>query len=132
MAHWLLSQEPPAGFSVDRECELKASDDSKGSVRYAHHPLDIQEIQQHIRHGKMPTRLALTRAGRVSFVLTDTLVLKKIKLLGVALEYGPASESPDSFDADTAIMTGELDLLIPDLIDALGGELALTVQDAAL
>ena len=27
MAEWLLSQEAPAGFSIDRECELKAADE---------------------------------------------------------------------------------------------------------
>jgi recombination associated protein RdgC len=29
MAHWLKEQEPPAGFSVDRECELKSADEAK-------------------------------------------------------------------------------------------------------
>ncbi|MGP1684656.1 MAG: recombination-associated protein RdgC, partial [Giesbergeria sp.] len=39
MSHWLASQEPPAGFSVDRDCELKAADEAKAVVRYARHPL---------------------------------------------------------------------------------------------
>ena len=29
MAHWLKSQEPPAGFSIDRECELKSAGEDK-------------------------------------------------------------------------------------------------------
>ena len=38
MEHWLMTQEPPAGFSADRETELKACDDSKAVVRYARPP----------------------------------------------------------------------------------------------
>ncbi|TNV42581.1 recombination-associated protein RdgC, partial [Corallococcus exiguus] len=53
MAHWLKEQEPPVGFSVDRECELKSADESKAVVRYARHPLDIDEIREHIAAGKL-------------------------------------------------------------------------------
>jgi len=38
MEHWLMTQEPPAGFSADRETELKACDDSKAVVRYSRPP----------------------------------------------------------------------------------------------
>ncbi len=55
MAHWLATQEPPVGFSIDRECELKSADEAKAVVRYARHPLDIEEIQAHIAAGKLPT-----------------------------------------------------------------------------
>jgi recombination associated protein RdgC len=65
----------------------------------------------------------MTWNSRVSFVLTDTLALKKIKLLDVVLENSsPADGADDSFDADVAIATGELQHLLPDLIDALGGQ----------
>ncbi|WP_338496284.1 recombination-associated protein RdgC [Delftia tsuruhatensis] len=120
MAHWLLTQEAPAGFSVDRECELKAPDESKAVVRYGRHPLDIAEVKQHIQHGKLPTRLALTWDDRVSFVLTEGLQIRKIALLDAVME--GQSQDDGGFDADVAIATGELSKLIPDLIEALGGE----------
>jgi recombination associated protein RdgC len=120
MAHWLVSQETPAGFSVDRECELKAADESKAVVRYGRHPLDIAEVQQHIEHGKLPTRVAMTWDDRVSFVLTEGLQLRKVAMLDAVME--GQSQDDDGFDADVAIATGELSKLIPELIDALGGE----------
>ncbi|MDR0226355.1 MAG: recombination-associated protein RdgC [Burkholderiaceae bacterium] len=120
MAHWLMSQEPPAGFSIDRECELKAADESKAVVRYARHPLDIDEVRQHIEHGKLPTRLAMTWDDRVSFVLTEGLQVRKIALLDAVTD--GQSQDDGGFDADVAIATGELSRLIPDLIEALGGE----------
>ena len=125
MSEWLVSQEPPSGFTVDRECELKAADESKAVVRYARHPLDNDEVKQHVIGGKLPTRLALTWDSRVSFVLTEGLQLKKLTFLEVVFE-GAAAGKDDGFDTDTAIATGELRKLLPDLLEALGGEVALT------
>jgi recombination associated protein RdgC len=55
MAKWLTTQEPPPGFSIDRECELKAADESRAVVRYARHALDTDEVRQHVATGKLPT-----------------------------------------------------------------------------
>jgi recombination associated protein RdgC len=132
MAAWLSEKEAPAGFSIDRECELKQPDSEKAAVRYARHTLDIDEVGQHIQQGKLPTQLAMTWGGRVSFVLTEALAIKKIKLLDVVLEAhqgandGKGGGKDDGgFDADVALATGELRRLLPDLIEALGGEPAL-------
>ena len=119
MAHWLVDQEPPENFSIDRECELKANDESKAVVKYGRHPLDISEIQEHIKQGKLPTKLALTWDDRVSFVLTDALQLRKLAFLDAVFE---GEQLEDKFDADVVIATGELSKLIRDLIAALGGE----------
>ena len=123
MSEWLTTQEPPAGFSIDRECELKATDDTKAVVRYSKHPLDIEEVKQHIATGKVPTKLAMTWDDRVSFVLTDTMLVKKVSFLDVVFEGNKPEDS--GFDADAAIATGELAQLIPDLMAALGGEMEL-------
>ncbi len=126
MATWLSTKEAPADFTVDRECELKAPDESKAVVRYTRHALDTDEVAQHIAMGKMPTRLALTWNDRVSFVLTEGLQLKKIAFLEGVFDGNTASPGDgkaDNFDTDAAIATGELQGLIPDLIEALGGEM---------
>ena len=120
MADWLVSQEPPAGFSVDRECELKAADESKAVVRYVRHPLDTDEVKQHVQSGKLPSRLALTWEGRVSFALTESMQLKKLAFLDAVFE--ARADQDEGFDADVAIATGELRKLLPDLLEALGGE----------
>ncbi len=129
MAHWLSAQEPPVGFSIDRECELKSADESKAVVRYARHPLDIEEVQQHIQQGKLPTKLALTWDDRVSFMLTEGLQVRKLSFLDTVFEGTKADDG--GFDTDVAIATGELVKLIPDLIEALGGEAESGVASAA-
>lgn len=119
MAHWLTSKEAPAGFTVDRDLELKNPGEDKSVVRYTRHHLELDEIAQHIQEGKMPTQLALTWEGKVSFLLTELLVIKKIDMHGVEENLS----KDDGFDADAAIATGELSALWPDLLQALGGEL---------
>jgi recombination associated protein RdgC len=126
MAEWLSTKEAPPGFTIDRECELKQPDSEKSLVRYARHMLDIDEVGEHIKQGKLPTQLALTWDSRVSFVLTENFAIKKIKLLDVVLEgKEPAGKGDNDFDADVAIATGELGKLLPDLVEALGGPLKL-------
>ena len=128
MARWLTTQEAPRGFSVDRECELKAADESKAVVRYSRHPLDIQEVQAHIESGKQPTRVAMTWNSRVSFVLTEAMGVKKVAFLDVVFEGASGGASvggkgkDDGFDADVVMATAELSQLIPDLLAALDGE----------
>ena len=131
MSVWLTTGEPPAGFSVDRECELKSPDESKSAVRYARHALDIEEVRQHIANGKVPTQLALTWEGRVSLLLTDAMQVKKIAFLEGVFEGGGKPAKDEAFDADAAIATGELGKMIPDLLLALGGEQELGVPALA-
>ena len=124
MSHWLATREAPWRFTVDRDCELKAADEQKATVRYARHTLDIDEVAQHIAAGKVPTQLAMTWNDRVSFVLTEAGQVRKLKFLDVVLkEAGDTGKEEEGFDANVAILTGELSQLIPDLLEALGGEM---------
>jgi len=124
MAHWLATRDAPFNFTLDRDCEMKMPDDMKSTVRYSRHTLEINEVADHIAAGKVPTKLAITWDDRVSFELSDTGQLRKVKMLDVVLDgQQEAGKDDDSFDADAAIVTGELSALIPDLIDALGGEI---------
>jgi recombination associated protein RdgC len=127
MAAWLTEKEAPAGFSTDRECELKQPDSEKAAVKYSRHTLDIEEIGEHIKQGKLPTKLALTWDNRVSFVLTKDLGITKIAMLDVVVgdSKNATGGKDSSFDADVAIFTGEMAKLLPDLFEALGGVLEL-------
>lgn len=123
MAQWLSTDEAPEKFVVERECELKASDESRGTVKYNKFSLDTQEIKQHIQLGHMPTRLALTWNDRVSFVLTENLQVKKIAFQDAVFVDRPGNDgAEDLFDADVSILTGELSAMTDDLVAALGGE----------
>lgn len=118
MTNWLLSDEYPEGFHADRACVLKAADESKAMVKYSNHDVDIAEVQNHIRQGKLPISLALTWDDKVSFVLTDTGALQKVTLLDVEAD----GEHADAFDADVILTTETLRTMTYHLIEALGGE----------
>ncbi len=127
MADWLAGGDAPAGFTVDRDCELKSVADEKAAVRYVRHPLGDEvgaEIKAHLAAGKLPTRLALTWDERISFILTEKMEIKRLAFLDILKEEAEksAERADEQFDADFALMTGELTRFLPQLIAALGGE----------
>lgn len=125
MADWLAGGEAPAGFTLDRDCELKSVDEEKASVRYVRHSLEGDEIKAHLVAGKLPTRLALTWDDRISFILTEKGEIKRLAFLDVlkeSVEQG-TENADETFDAEFAMMAGEFNRLIPALLEALGGEI---------
>lgn len=124
MTNWLVSDEPPAGFTIDQDTELRSTSETRAVVRYVRHSIDIDEVRKHVEAGKQCTRLALTWADRVSFVLTDSLEIKRVAPLDVLKENQDnlAQNEAEEFDSDFALMAGELTQLLNDLVDALGGE----------
>jgi recombination associated protein RdgC len=129
MTSWLhdgdkLDTEDRQGFDLDRDCELKSTDELRSVVRYGKHPLDVDNVREHIKAGKVATKLALTWRGRVSFVLNESMQLRMLSFLDVVFEAGAAriDDKAEAFEADVAIFTGEMTKLIPDLVEALGGE----------
>ena len=121
MASWLLRGAAPVNFSIDDELELQAADKSKAVIRYLRHPLEGQEIRAHLTAGKYPTRLGLTWKDRLSFVLTDRLLLKRLDFLEMNEEAAEDDVDPaEQFDIDFAVMTGEFASLLKDLGTVLG------------
>lgn len=122
MSAWLTAGEADGNFQIERDCELKASSEDRAVVKYTRHTLDTDEVKQHIAHGKLPVKLALNWQGRVAFVLSESMALKRIAFMDTVFE-GTSKEKEDGFDADVAIATGELSQLLPELVEVLGGEL---------
>jgi len=123
MTGWLAEGEAPPGFSVDRDCELRLPGEDRATVRYVRHALDGEEIGEHIAAGKQATRLGLTWADRVSFILTEKMEIKRLQFLDILKEQsGQAEDAEALFQIEFALMTGELARMIADLVDSLGGE----------
>jgi len=132
MAAWLMDGVPPKDFVVDRDCEVKAADEMKAAVRYARHNLDTDEVKAHLTGGKMPTRLAMTWKERISFTLTDAMLIKGIEFLDIVFDGRDKPAKDEAFDVDAAIATGELAQMLPALIEGLGGELDFVGQSAVI
>lgn len=123
MTDWLINGEAPKGFTIDQDTELTANTEEKATIRYVRHSIDADDVQRHIAAGKQCTKLALTWNDHVSFVLTNTLTLKRIKPLDILDEDTDQRTRNDDerFDADFVLMTSEISTLLDDLVFALGG-----------
>lgn len=127
MADWLAGGEAPENFTIDQDCELKSVSEDKAAVRYVRHSLDGEDVREHLTAGKLPTKLALTYSDRISFVVTEKMEIKRIDLLDIVVEKAMEDAQPEDrqavFDAEFALYSAEIGLLIEALIEAFGGEL---------
>lgn len=124
MTDWLVADEAPGGFTVDQDTELRATGESKATVRYVRHSMDADDVKRHVSAGKQCTRLAMTWSDKISFVLTEALAIKRVTALDVLKESNDSTSRDDNerFDTDMALMTGELNRMMADIVEALGGE----------
>lgn len=123
MTAWLETDEAPVGFTIDRDATLRATGESRASVSYKKHSLEVDDIRRHIAAGKQCTKLAMTWNDKVSFVLTESLAIKGITPLDVITENSTSTKNDEErFDSDFALMSGELAKMLADVIESLGGE----------
>lgn len=121
MTEWIISGQPAPHFSIDQDAELRAGGDKAAVVRYVKHALDSDEIQKHVKGGKQCSRLALTFNDRVSFVLNESLDIKRIAALDILDESDSqmAANENEKFDGDFTLMCAELNALLTSLLEAL-------------
>ncbi len=81
MTEWLLTQKAPLDFVAGDACELRDTDAPNGMVRCRGQDLASAEILNHLRAGKLVTKLALEWDERFTFVLADDLSFKRIQLI---------------------------------------------------
>lgn len=112
MTEWLTARSLPEGLELGDECELREATGNAGAIaRCRRQTLDADEVQEHLRAGKQVAQLGLLFDGRISFVLGEDLVLRKLRFLDVIQEELD-QQAPDSaeaeLDARFALMALEL------------------------
>ena len=111
---WIAGEFLPEGLALGDECELKDPGERGAVVRCQRQDLAGEEIAKHLEAGKQVTRLALTLADRLSFVLGEDMVVRKLKFLESAVESLEGSERDSlhaELDARFALMAGEVSQL---------------------
>lgn len=124
LTHWIKEQEIPQGFTVLDEAELKAVLEG-GVLTSKKEDLFSDEIKQHIEAGKVVTKLYLDWQEKVSFVLTEEGLLKKIKFADSIKDKNSDIDKEDKaqrFDADFVLFTGTLVEMFGELQSVLGEE----------
>ncbi|AIN56869.1 recombination associated protein RdgC [Pseudomonas sp. TE6288] len=125
MTDWVKSQQAAEGFYVLDECELRDTAEDGGIVRCKRQDLTGEEIQLHLSTGKVVTQLALAWQDKLSFVLDDKMVIKRLKfeeLLQEQAEQDGGDEAQQQFDASFLLMMMTFTEFLPVLFEALGGE----------
>jgi len=128
MTDWLVEGNIPANFKLEDEAELCSALEGGGIIRCKQQDLLSDEIKNHLASDKFVTKLALNWADSISFMIGEEFAVKRVKFADVLQEQNEDIEKDDfaaRFDADFALMTGEIKQLIPAIIDAFGGEQSL-------
>ncbi|MDO1528890.1 recombination-associated protein RdgC [Fulvimonas sp. R45] len=123
MTDWLANGNLPAGLALGDECELRDPASATGAIaRCRRQDLDAEEVKEHLRNGKQVFQLGLVFDDRISFVLGEDLVLRKLKFLDVVMdELGDSHEDASAeADASFALLTLELERLLAKLEEWFG------------
>lgn len=124
MTQWLTGQAP-GDIGIETECELSKLEQEGSLIRCKRQDLGVPEIMNHLENGKQVTKLAITWAERMSFVLEDNLAIKRLKFLDLIQDQAAEINTQDQaeqFDVDFSIMSLELAQFLPRLIELFGGE----------
>lgn len=126
MTSWLDKNEAlPGGLELGEEAELKDPSENGAVLRCKQQDLLGVEIEPHLKAGKQAVKLALGWREQCCFILGEDLILRRLKfadsLLDQAADMG-AEDAAARFDADFYLLTETLAKLLPELLDALGGE----------
>ncbi len=129
MTGWLGGQTMPADFVLGDECELRDPVDSGAIVKCRRQELDSDEVREHLKVGKQCFHLGLVFAERLSFVLGEDMVVRKLQFLEAATEPLERDDRPSleaELDASFALVSGEIRILL----ERLEAEFSLSSADA--
>lgn len=125
MTDWVKTQKAADDFYVLDECELRDTHEDGGIVRCKRQDLTSEEIQLHLSTGKQVTQLSLAWQDKISFVLDDKLVVKRLRfeeLLTNEAEENGGDDALGQQDASFTLMMLTFGEFLPALFEALGGE----------
>lgn len=126
---WISGEQMPKGFELGDECELRDPVEAGAIVKCKNQELDSDEVREHLKAGKQGFLLALTFEERLSLVVGEDIVVRKLKFLETATE-SLEQDNRDSLraeiDATFALMSGELKSLLKRLTE----EFSLSAADA--
>ncbi|SER37566.1 recombination associated protein RdgC [Pseudomonas lutea] len=126
MTDWLKNQTATHDLHILDDTQLKDAHEDGGSITVKAQDLTAEEIQNHLSAGKMVTRLALAWQDKLSFVLDEKLTLKNIRFEDLLQEQADQEGGDDALaqlDASFTIMMLTFAEFLPELVEALGGEM---------
>jgi recombination associated protein RdgC len=125
LTEWVKTQQAAEHFTVLDECELRDPQEDGGIIRCKRQDLTSDEIQLHLSTGKQVTQLSLAWQDKLSFVLDEKMIVKRLRfedLLQDQAEQDGGDDDLSQQDASFTLMMLTFGEFLPQLFDALGGE----------
>ena len=125
LTEWVKTQQAAEHFTVLDECELRDTQEDGGIIRCKRQDLTSEEIQLHLSAGKQVTQLSLAWQDKLSFVLDDKTIIKRLRfedLLQDQAEQDGGDDALGQQDASFTLMMLTFGEFLPQLFEALGGE----------
>lgn len=119
MTDWVTEKSIGDNFQLGTEAEFHALGDDGAIVRVKNQELDSDEIKAHLDADKFVVKLALEWDEALSCILCDDLAIKRVKFFDVIHEQNEDIDKDDivaRLDADFALMAGEINRFIDDLL----------------
>lgn len=117
MTAWLIGEhsragmDMPQGLDLGSECELRDPSDTVSCWRGARIDLSGDDVREHLMAGMQAFRLGLTYDDRLSFVLGQDLVIRKLDFLDIVsqeIEARGDLDERDELDATFDLMSREV------------------------
>jgi len=115
LTSWIAGEALPEGFALGDECELIDPVDGGAVIKCRRQDLETDEIREHLKTGKQAIRVSVVFDDRLSFVMGDDLVIRKLKFTEIvteSLEQGQHESLREEADAVFALMSAELRVLL--------------------
>lgn len=124
MTGWITGNKLPQDFELGQDCELREPGDEGSVVRCRGVELSSEEVQGHLDAGREISRIAVSWDERVSLLIAEDLVLRRLKFTEELMkENEDLAEADDAarIDADFALLSSTLAELHKRLFALFGG-----------
>jgi recombination associated protein RdgC len=124
LTEMVMTGKAESGYEIGTRAELKSVLDDGATVRLKDEDMTSESVLKHIDENKVVTMLRLGWQDRISFNLTNAFYLKSLSFSDDIKDMNddiPREDAAARFDADFALVSGELRALLPSLINVFGG-----------
>ncbi|CAL9980560.1 exonuclease recombination-associated [Vibrio phage K449] len=124
MTEWLKTGETPAGFTMLDSVVMDSIVDKGAKATLAKQDLSAEEVKKHLEANKVVSRLSLNWQDRLEFKLSDDFSIKNLKWADELKDENddvPREDKAARFDADFALLCGELGAFLPQLFELFDG-----------
>ena len=109
LTQWLSTGDLPKELTIGQDCMLVEPVAKGAKWRGSNVDMSSEEVQEHLKAGMQVSQLGLEYEDRMSFVLDENLVVRKLKFLDAALDTLEGSES-DANEQDATFMLMALEV----------------------